>query len=83
MFAGEAYVQAPLTQDLTAVKLFLDAIGTETVPFQGTAVGAALALAMDSFDPESQASRVVLVLTDGENHEDDALARRWRRLSGD
>ena len=75
VFAGEAYVQAPLTQDLTAVKLFLDAIGTETVPFQGTAVGAALALAMDSFDPESQASRVVLVLTDGENHEDDALAR--------
>ena len=73
--AGEAYVQAPLTQDLTAVKLFLDAIGTETVPLQGTAVGAALALAMDSFDPESQASRVVLVLTDGENHEDDALAR--------
>ena len=75
VFAGEAYVQAPLTQDLTAVKLFLDAIGTETVPLQGTAVGAALALAMDSFDPESQASRVVLVLTDGENHEDDALAR--------
>ena len=75
VFAGEAYVQAPLTQDLAAVKLFLDAIGTETIPLQGTAVGAALALAADSFDPESQAGRVVLLLTDGENHQDDALAR--------
>ena len=75
VFAGEAYVQAPLTQDLAAVKLFLDAIGTETIPLQGTAVGAALALAVDSFDPESQAGRVVLLLTDGENHQDDALAR--------
>ena len=53
VFAGEAYVQAPLTQDLAAVKLFLDAIGTETIPLQGTAVGASLALAADSFDPES------------------------------
>ena len=49
VFAGEAYVQAPLTQALAAVKLFLDAIGIESVPLQGTAVGSALALAADSF----------------------------------
>ena len=75
VFAGDAYVQAPLTLDLTAVKLFLDAVGPDAVPKQGTAIGSAVARCMESFDPESQASKVVLVLTDGENHEDDALAR--------
>ena len=75
VFAGDAYVQAPLTLDLTAVKLFLDAIGPEAIPVQGTAIGTAIEQCVQSFDPESQASKVVLVLTDGENHEDDALAR--------
>ena len=75
VFAGDAYVQAPLTLDLAAVKLFLDAIGPEAMPVQGTAIGAAIEQCVASFDPESQASKVVMILTDGENHEDDALAR--------
>ena len=75
VFAGDAYVQAPLTLDLAAVKLFLDAIGPEAIPMQGTAIGAAIEQCVASFDPESQASKVVIILTDGENHEDDALAR--------
>lgn len=75
VFAGDAYVQAPLTLDLSAVKLFLDAIGPDAIPVQGTAIGSAIELCRESFDSESQASRVILVLTDGENHEDDALAR--------
>ena len=75
VFAGDAYVQAPLTLDLAAVKLFLDATTPDAIPLQGTAVGRAISLCSDSFDPESEASRVVLVITDGENHEDDALAR--------
>ena len=75
VFAGDAYVQAPLTLDLAAVKLFLDAIGPEAIPVQGTAIGTAIELCAASFDPESQASKVVMILTDGENHEDDALAR--------
>ena len=75
VFAGDAYVQAPLTLDLAAVKLFLDATTPDAIPLQGTAVGRALSLCADSFDAESEASRVVLVITDGENHEDDALAR--------
>jgi len=75
VFAGDAYVQAPLTLDLAAVKLFLDAIGPEAMPVQGTAIGTAIEQCVASFDPESQASKVVLILTDGENHEDDALAR--------
>ena len=75
VFAGDAYVQAPLTLDLAAVKLFLDATTPDAIPLQGTAVGRAIALCSDSFDSESEASRVILVITDGENHEDDALAR--------
>ena len=75
VFAGDAYVQAPLTLDLAAVKLFLDAIGPEAMPVQGTAIGAAIEQCVASFDPESQASKVIMILTDGENHEDDALAR--------
>ena len=75
VFAGDAYVQAPLTLDLAAVKLFLDAIGPEAIPVQGTAIGAAIEQCVTSFDPESQASKVIMILTDGENHEDDALAR--------
>jgi Ca-activated chloride channel family protein len=75
VFAGDAYVQAPLTLDLSAVKLFLDAIGPDAIPVQGTAIGSAIELCQESFDSESQASRVILILTDGENHEDDALAR--------
>ena len=75
VFAGDAYVQAPLTMDLAAVKLFLDATGPESIPLQGTAVGRAIAICAESFDQESQASKVTLVITDGENHEDDALAR--------
>jgi|GEM_PF-331925 len=75
VFAGDAYVQAPLTLDLAAVKLFLDAIGPEAMPVQGTAIGSAIEQCVASFDPESQASKVIMILTDGENHEDDALAR--------
>ena len=60
VFAGDAYVQAPLTLDLAAVKLFLDAIGPEAMPVQGTAIGAAIEQCVASFDPESQASKVVL-----------------------
>ena len=75
VFAGDAYVQAPLTLDLAAVKLFLDAASPASIPLQGTAVGRAIALCAESFDAESQASKVILIITDGENHEDDALAR--------
>ncbi len=82
VFAGDAYVQAPLTLDLAAVKLFLDAIGPEAIPVQGTAVGSAIELCTSSFDDESQASRIILVLTDGENHEDDALARADEAAAG-
>ena len=72
VFAGEAYVQCPITTDYGAMKLFLDQVSCDLVATQGTAIGRAIETCAESFDEESNASRVILVMTDGENHEDDA-----------
>jgi len=73
VFAGQAYVQLPITTDYVSAKLFLDAINTSIVPEQGTAIGAAINLATKSFSPNFVGSKAVIVITDGENHEDDAV----------
>ena len=82
VFAGEAYVQCPITTDYGALKLFLDQVTCDLVPTQGTAIGRALETCLEGFDEESSASRVVVIMTDGENHEDDAeeMARRAKSL---
>lgn len=72
VFAGDAYVQLPITTDYSSAKLFLETIGTDIVPTQGTAIGSAIDLAMESFDFENGTSKSIIVITDGENHEDDA-----------
>ena len=74
VFAGDAYVQLPITTDYSSAKLFLSGINTDIVPIQGTAIGAAINLAASSFTPETEASKAIIVITDGENHEDDAVA---------
>ena len=80
VFAGEAFVQLPITTDRSAAKLFLATIGTHTVGTQGTAIGAAIDLAASSFDPEEGGGRAIIVLTDGENHEDDAEGAAQRAV---
>jgi Ca-activated chloride channel family protein len=72
IFAGNAYVQLPITTDYAAAKMFLSTISTRVVPTQGTAIGQAIELAVKSFDDETH-SRAIIIITDGENHEDDAL----------
>ncbi len=72
VFAGDAYVQLPITTDYSSAKLFLETIGTDIVPTQGTSIGAAINLAMESFDFKNGTSKSIIVITDGENHEDDA-----------
>ncbi|MPQ46416.1 VWA domain-containing protein [Marinifilum sp. N1E240] len=74
VFAGEAYTQLPITTDYASAKLFLSSISTDIVPIQGTAIGSAINLATKSFTPDSEASKAIIVITDGENHEDDAVA---------
>ncbi|MFC2176140.1 VWA domain-containing protein [Bacteroidota bacterium] len=73
IFAGEAYIQLPLTVDHSAAKLFLRSIDTDIVPTQGTAIGKSLELAINSFSNNSKANKSIIIITDGENHEDDAL----------
>ncbi len=74
VFAGQAYVQLPLTTDYSAARMFLNSVSTGIVPVQGTAVGAAIELAIESFDLDTQGNKALIVISDGENHEDDAIA---------
>ena len=74
VFAGNSFVQLPITTDYVSAKMFLNSITTESVPVQGTAIGEALGTAIRSFSAQSQKSRAVIVITDGENHEDDPVA---------
>lgn len=75
VFAGEAYTQLPITADYVSAKMFLNSISTDMVPIQGTAIGSAIDLALRSFGPESEAGRAIIVITDGENHEGNAVER--------
>lgn len=75
VFAGDSYTQLPMTTDFGAAKMFLNTINTSFVPKQGTAIGSAIDLAIHSFSPESTAGKAIIIITDGENHEDDALAK--------
>jgi tetratricopeptide (TPR) repeat protein len=74
VFAGTSYLQLPLTTDYSAARLFLSTIDTDIVPVQGTAIGSAIRLAMKSFVKGEKKFRVIIVISDGENHEDDAIA---------
>lgn len=73
VFAGDAYVQLPITTDYSSAKLFLSNIKTDMMPVQGTAIGGAIQLAVKSFTPETETSKAIIVITDGENHQDDAV----------
>jgi Ca-activated chloride channel family protein len=73
VFAGDAYVQVPITSDYISAKMFLEGINTKMVSKQGTAIGSAIELASKSFSPQSEASKVIIVITDGENHEGNAI----------
>jgi len=73
VFAGQSYLQVPLTTDYTAVRLVLNTIDTDAVPVPGTAIGSAIRLAKESFLVGETKHKVILLVTDGENHEDNAL----------
>ncbi|HSW54936.1 MAG TPA: VWA domain-containing protein [Ignavibacteriaceae bacterium] len=70
IFAGQAYIQIPLTTDYSAANLFLSAVDINSVPSQGTAIASAINLATASFDTLST-QKVIIAITDGEDHEGD------------
>ena len=75
VFAGEAFTQLPITCDYVSAKMFLNTITPNLIQTQGTAIGTALQTAISSFGSlESEAGRAIVLITDGENHEDDAIA---------
>ena len=73
VFAGDAYIQIPITTDYLSAKMFLSAINPNIVPKQGTAIGAAINLGVKSFSPGEGKSKALIIITDGENHEDDPV----------
>lgn len=81
VFAGDAYTQIPITDDYPSVKMFLSGAGPDMVSKQGTAIGSAIKLAVRSFSSvesdedrsRSVPSQAIVIITDGENHEDDAV----------
>ncbi|HEX7412098.1 MAG TPA: VWA domain-containing protein [Bacteroidales bacterium] len=74
VFAGKAYTQMPITTDYAAAKLFLSTINPGQIPVQGTAIGEAIDQGIQSFGSSKQ-SKAIILITDGENHEDDAVAK--------
>ncbi len=69
VFAGDAFVQLPITNDFISAKMFMESISPSLINRQGTDIGAAINLAMKSFTPDKEVGKAVIVITDGENHE--------------
>ena len=69
VFAGDAFVQLPITSDYVSAKMFLQNITPDLIQTQGTNIGAAIDLATKSFTQQSNVGRAIVVITDGENHE--------------
>lgn len=73
IFAGEAYVQLPITTDYNAAKMFLSSINTNMLPVQGTNVEAAIEKASESFGSDEGKNRAIILITDGEDHSQEAI----------
>jgi Ca-activated chloride channel homolog len=72
VFAGESFVQCPLTLDYGAAKMFLDAVNTGWVELQGTALADAIRQATEAFRSKAHKYKVLVLISDGEDHEGDA-----------
>ena len=75
IFAGNAYLQMPLTTDYATAALFMKSANTNMVPTQGTAISEAIDLAERSFEPNNKHHKALVIITDGENHDQEALNR--------
>ncbi len=80
IFAGSAYLQMPLTTDANAAALFVNSSAPEMAPVQGTVIANALEMANSAFDMEDEKYKAVILITDGEDHENNALSMA-RQLS--
>jgi Ca-activated chloride channel family protein len=74
VFAGDAFIQLPITSDYVSAKIFLKSISTSIVPVQGTNMAKAINMAVGSFTENNKKSRSIILISDGEDHEEGALA---------
>lgn len=74
VFAGNAYVQLPITTDYSAAKMFLSSVETSLIPVQGTEIGRAIDLAVESFG-EDEHNKAIIIISDGEDHENGDAVR--------
>lgn len=72
VFAGQAFIQLPITSDIVSARMFLDAISPSMISAQGTNLGEALRLSMGSFSAQRNVQRAIVVITDGEDQAEDA-----------
>ncbi len=83
VFAGDAFVQCPLTLDYTAAKLFLSAVDTDILSIQGTALDKAIRVSVEAMSGQAKKSKAVILITDGEDHQGDPVqAARWAAEQG-
>lgn len=74
-FAGNAYLQMPLSNDYSAAQLFISSANTNQATTQGTAISEAIDLALRAYEPEKNNQRGLIIITDGESHDDEAVAK--------
>lgn len=73
VFAGDAFLQMPLSTDYSAAKLMIATSSTDLIGTQGTALGKAIDICRASFSQDKKVKKVIVIVSDGENHEDDAI----------
>jgi Ca-activated chloride channel family protein len=81
VFAGNAYMQMPLTTDYSAAKLFAKSASTRMAPSQGTAISEAIDLTMETFGRDSKYQKALIIVTDGEDHEEEAMEKASEALA--
>ena len=75
VFAGRAYLQVPLTIDYSAVKMLLQNVSPDMVPTQGTVIGDAIDMAMQSFSQNEKKYKSLIIISDGEDHDESAIEK--------
>lgn len=73
-YAGKAFPQLPITTDYGAAKMFLQSMNTDMISSQGTAINEAIKLAKTYYDDEEQTNRVLIIISDGEDHSEEATS---------
>ncbi|WP_343669501.1 VWA domain-containing protein [Chitinophaga sp.] len=75
VFAGNAYLQMPLTIDYSAAKMYLSTVSPDMIPTQGTAIGQAIAVSDDAFNKKERKHKSLIIISDGEDHDEAAISK--------